>query len=115
MNNLTPTLLKICAGLAVLAFLSLFATDELSALAGRAGFDEAQILLTSLVRFKYALLGLGIGWLFLRFAWWRIDQWTAYDTDAELEKGNVAVGNMIAGIFIGLGLMLGLIIAAAIG
>lgn len=42
------------------------------------------------------------------------DKITPFDTSKELAKGNVAVGVLLAGIAIGLGLTMGLVIASSL-
>jgi uncharacterized membrane protein YjfL (UPF0719 family) len=60
--------------------------------------------------FIYAIAGglLTIGFMVL--AYWLSDKLTSFDTSAELAKGNRAVGSMVQGMFIGIGVAVGLVI-----
>jgi uncharacterized membrane protein YjfL (UPF0719 family) len=60
--------------------------------------------------FMYAIAGglLTIGFMVL--AYWLSDKLTSFDTSAELAKGNRAVGSMVQGMFIGIGVAVGLVI-----
>ena len=48
----------------------------------------------------------------LGYKW--LDKMTPFNTHEELSKGNIAVGLVVAGIFIGLGLAVGLVIGLGV-
>jgi uncharacterized membrane protein YjfL (UPF0719 family) len=60
--------------------------------------------------FIYAIVGGFITIGFMVMAYWLSDKLTSFDTSAELAKGNRAVGNMVQGMFIGIGVAVGLVI-----
>jgi len=63
-----------------------------------------------LLNFVYAILG-GIITIFFMYVGYKIiDHLTKLDTSAELAKGNQAVGAMVQGMFIGIGVAVGLVI-----
>ena len=67
-----------------------------------------------LVNFTVALLG---GFLAIELMIWgykRVDRLTKYDTSVQLEKGNQAVGLVVGGLFAGIGIVIGLVIALGV-
>jgi hypothetical protein len=60
--------------------------------------------------FIYAIAGGFITIGFMVLGYWLSDKLTAFDTSAELAKGNRAVGQMVQGMFIGIGVAVGLVI-----
>jgi len=62
-----------------------------------------------LINFVYAVTGSFISVLLMLVAYKIFDKITPFDTPSQLEKGNLAVGVVVAGIFIGLGLTFGLV------
>ena len=63
-----------------------------------------------LLNFIYAVLG-GAITIFFMFAGYKIiDRLTHFNTSDELTKGNQAVGAMVQGMFIGIGVAVGLVI-----
>lgn len=62
-----------------------------------------------LINFSYAIIGSFIAIFLMVFGYKLFDKITPFDTQAELKNGNLAVGVVIAGIFIGLGLAFGLV------
>jgi hypothetical protein len=63
-----------------------------------------------LTNFIYAIVGGFITIGFMVFGYWLSDKLTAFDTTVELAKGNRAVGQMVQGMFIGIGVAVGLVI-----
>ena len=63
-----------------------------------------------LLNFAYAVLGAIVTLLAMTIGYWVFDRMTPFDTGASLRDGNTAVGIVIAGIFIGLGIAMGLVI-----
>ena len=60
--------------------------------------------------FIYAIVGGFITVGFMVLAYWLSDKLTSFDTSEELAKGNRAVGSMVQGMFIGIGVAVGLVI-----
>ena len=60
--------------------------------------------------FLYATLGTGLTLAFMIFGYWIFDVLNPLDINAELGKDNRAVGIVVAAIFIGLGIAVGLVI-----
>ena len=68
---------------------------------------ELNIILLNLI---YAVLG-GVITIFSMYVGYKvIDRITRFDTSDELSKGNRAVGSMVQGMFIGIGVAVGLVI-----
>lgn len=63
-----------------------------------------------LINFIYSILGCAVTLLFMVAGFKLFDLITPFDTKEQLEKGNQAVGTVIASIFIGLGIAMGLVI-----
>ena len=63
-----------------------------------------------LLNFIYAILGIVLSIAVSVFTVRLFDNMTAYDTSAELESGNRAVGMVVASIYIGTALLVGLIV-----
>lgn len=63
-----------------------------------------------LLNFIYAALGGWLTILFMRFGCKSFNRLVTFDISEELAKGNVAVGLMISGMFIGIGIATGLVI-----
>ncbi len=68
---------------------------------------EIQIIL---LNFVYAMVGvlLGIGSMVASYK--VFDRITPFDTGKELDDQNIAVGIVLAGMFVGIGLVIGLIV-----
>jgi uncharacterized membrane protein YjfL (UPF0719 family) len=64
--------------------------------------------------FLYAILGVLVGVISSVFTYKLINRITAFDIPNELEKGNLAVGVVVSGIFIMIGLIVGLIIGMSL-
>ena len=62
------------------------------------------------LNFAYALLGALFTLAFMALGYTLFDRLTPFDTGAELQKGNVAVGLVIGSIFVGVGVAIGLVI-----
>jgi uncharacterized membrane protein YjfL (UPF0719 family) len=60
--------------------------------------------------FIYAIVGGFITIGFMMMGYRLTDKLTKFDTSAELAKGNAAVGQMVQGMFIGIGVAVGLVI-----
>jgi uncharacterized membrane protein YjfL (UPF0719 family) len=60
--------------------------------------------------FIYAIVGGFITIGFMMLGYRLTDNLTKFDTSAELAKGNAAVGQMVQGMFIGIGVAVGLVI-----
>ena len=63
-----------------------------------------------LLNFVYAVVGGMMTVVFMYVGYKVIDRLTPFDTSEELGKGNRAVGSMVQGMFIGIGIALGLVI-----
>jgi uncharacterized membrane protein YjfL (UPF0719 family) len=63
-----------------------------------------------LTNFIYAIVGGFITIGFMTLGYRLTDKLTRFDTSAELAKGNAAVGQMVQGMFIGIGVAVGLVI-----
>ena len=61
----------------------------------------------------YSILCIGVGIGAMRVAYKVFDSMTPFDTSAILEKDPVAVGKVVQGIYIGVGICAGLIIGMA--
>ncbi|MFC1562731.1 DUF350 domain-containing protein [candidate division KSB1 bacterium] len=66
--------------------------------------------LTILLNFTYAIIGGFITIFFMWFGSKLFDKMTHFDTSEELAKDNRAVGIVVMGIFIGVGVAVGLVI-----
>lgn len=64
----------------------------------------------TLLNFVYAAAGAITTLMFMWLGYRLFDKITPFDTHAQLEKGNVAVGIVIGSIFIALGLAIGLVV-----
>jgi len=62
------------------------------------------------INFVYAIVGCSITLVFMALGYVLFDKITPFDTHVELEKGNQAVGTVIAAIIVGLGIAVGLVI-----
>jgi uncharacterized membrane protein YjfL (UPF0719 family) len=60
--------------------------------------------------FIYAIIGGFITIGFMMLGYYLSDRLTRFDTSAELANGNRAVGQMVQGMFIGIGVAVGLVI-----
>jgi uncharacterized membrane protein YjfL (UPF0719 family) len=63
-----------------------------------------------LLNFIYAVIGGTINIFFMFVGYKIIDRLTRFNTSDELAKGNQAVGFMVQGMFIGIGVAVGLVI-----
>ena len=72
------------------------------------------VIQTMILNFSYALFGgfMTLGVMMLGFK--MLDKLTDFNTSGELEKGNQAVGITVAGIFIGIGFAVGLVIGMSV-
>ena len=73
--------------------------------------SELKVLL---VNFTVALIGSFLAIEIMIYAYRRLDKLTQFDTSKELASGNQAVGMIVGGLFIGIGLVIGLIMALGI-
>jgi uncharacterized membrane protein YjfL (UPF0719 family) len=64
--------------------------------------------------FLYAIVGVMVGVISSVLTYKLINRITAFDIPNELEKGNLAVGVVVSGIFIMIGLIVGLIIGMSL-
>ena len=64
--------------------------------------------------FIYAIFGVIVGMLSSIGTYKLVNKTTRFDIPIELEKGNLAVGVVVAGIFIMIGLIVGLIIGMSL-
>lgn len=62
------------------------------------------------MNFLYATLGTGLTLTFMIFGYWIFDVLNPLDINAELGRDNRAVGLVVAAIFVGLGIAVGLVI-----
>ncbi len=69
-------------------------------------FDFQVVLLNLL----YAVIGGTGAILFMYLGFKVLDHVTRFDTNEELRKGNLAVGVVVAGMFVGIGVAVGLVI-----
>ena len=69
-------------------------------------FDFQVVLLNLL----YAVFGGSGAILFMYVGFKVLDHVTKFDTNEELSKGNMAVGVVVAGMFVGIGVAVGLVI-----
>jgi uncharacterized membrane protein YjfL (UPF0719 family) len=63
-----------------------------------------------LMNFIYAIVGGFVTIGFMILGYWLTDKLTKFDTCEELARGNTAVGQMVMGMFIGIGVAVGLVI-----
>jgi uncharacterized membrane protein YjfL (UPF0719 family) len=63
-----------------------------------------------LVNFGYAAFGAVLTLFFMMLGYKIFDRVTPFNTGEELDDANVAVGLVVAGIFIGVGIAVGLVI-----
>ncbi len=64
--------------------------------------------------FIYAVIGVLVGMISSIVTYKLVNRSTHFDIPKELEKGNLAVGMVVAGIFIMIGLIVGLIIGMSL-
>ncbi len=64
--------------------------------------------------FIYAIIGVLVGMVASISTYKLVNKTTRFDIPNELEKGNLAVGVVVAGIFIMIGLIVGLIIGMSL-
>ncbi len=64
--------------------------------------------------FIYAVVGVLVGMVSSIITYKLVNRSTHFDIPKELEKGNLAVGMVVAGIFIMIGLIVGLIIGMSL-
>ncbi len=64
--------------------------------------------------FIYAVVGVVVGMISSIITYKLVNRSTRFDIPKELEKGNLAVGMVVAGIFIMIGLIVGLIIGMSL-
>ncbi len=69
------------------------------------------ILFSNLI---YASIGCMSAIIFMMIGYKILDRMTTFDTCSELEQGNGAVGRMVMGIFIAIGIVVGLIFSNVI-
>ena len=62
----------------------------------------------------YAIFSGVLTMLFMRAGYHFFDSLTFFSTSEELQKANIAVGLVVAGIFIGVGLAMGLVVGLAL-
>jgi uncharacterized membrane protein YjfL (UPF0719 family) len=63
-----------------------------------------------ILNFVYVMLGGVVTLLFMKFSCTMFNRMVNFNISDELGKGNIAVGLMVMGIFIGVGISLGLVI-----
>ena len=68
------------------------------------------ILITIILNFLYVILGGVLTLLFMKLGCSMFNKIVNFNISDELGKGNVAVGLMVMGLFIGVGTALGLVI-----
>lgn len=62
------------------------------------------------INFAYSIIG-GFLTLFFMFIGFKLlDKFTDFDTSKQLEKGNLAVGLVVLGMLVGVGIAIGLVI-----
>ena len=62
----------------------------------------------------YAIIGIGMGLLGMRFGYKMLDKLTDFNTSEQLKANNTSVGIVVAGVFMGIGICAGLIIGLAL-
>ena len=62
-----------------------------------------------LINFIYMIVGGIVTIAFMQFGYKIFDKLTHFNTDDELAKGNMAVGLVVLGIFLGVGIAIGLV------
>ena len=67
-----------------------------------------------IVNLTYALVGGGITLVFMWIGYFVFNKFTPFDIAQELAKGNCAVGYMVMGMFIGIGIAMGLVIGLSL-
>ncbi|MDZ7376315.1 MAG: DUF350 domain-containing protein [candidate division KSB1 bacterium] len=73
--------------------------------------DQLQILIKN---FIYALLGVLIAIQVMLYAYQKLDGLTNFNTSSQLKNGNIAVGLMVCGLWIGVAILIGLIFGYAL-
>ncbi len=68
-----------------------------------------------ILNFMYATLGGLLTIWFMKYGCWMFNKTVSFNISEELAKGNIAVGLMIAGMFIGIGVATGLVIGLGLG
>ena len=76
--------------------------------------DLEWVDLIMLRNFIYAIIGVLVGMVASISTYKLVNKTTRFDIPNELEKGNLAVGVVVAGIFIMIGLIVGLIIGMSL-
>ena len=71
-------------------------------------------LLAAGLNLIYACLGIILGITCMKYGYKMLDKLTNFNTSNQLQDGNVAVGNAIAGLFIGIGICAGLCVGLAL-
>ena len=69
-------------------------------------------LIAMLVNLVYSIIGGFLTLLFMYFGYKMFDKFTDFNTSDELAKDNKAVGLVVLGIFVGVGVAIGLVIGA---
>lgn len=72
--------------------------------------DQLQVLIKN---FIYALLGVLMAINLLLYAYQKLDSLTNFNTSDQLKNGNIAVGLMVCGLWIGIALLIGFIFGYA--
>ena len=67
-----------------------------------------------LVNFMVALVGVFLAIEAMLYGYRRLDRSTNYDTSTQLEQGNQAVGLAVGGLFVGIGIVVGFVIALGV-
>lgn len=62
----------------------------------------------------YTVVGGCLAVIFMAVSYKVLDKMTPYDTSEHLEKGNEAVGRVVMGMFIGIGIAIGQVIGYAL-
>jgi uncharacterized membrane protein YjfL (UPF0719 family) len=75
-------------------------------------FDWLDVIMIR--NFLYAIVGVCVGVISSVLTYRLINKTTKFDIPNELEKGNLAVGVVVSGIFIMIGLIVGLIIGMSL-
>jgi len=67
-----------------------------------------------IINFIYAVLGGAVTLVFMWVGYKMFDVMTNFNTTEELAKGNRAVGAMVMGMFIGVGIAMGLVVGLSL-
>lgn len=76
--------------------------------------EEAGTLSPIIVNLIYALVGGGITLVFMWVGYFIFNIFTPFSIAEELARGNRAVGSMVMGMFIGIGVAMGLVIGLSL-